>query len=92
MTNLIAHIVITLTLATNWTGHVVGTNELGYIVTNHVATITYQDVKHEFVLTNTLSDKAVWRQAQSNFMCLTNSYPLQLWFTNILMTNNLKGL
>lgn len=73
MTNLIAEVTIALNLATNWTGHVVGTNELGYVLTNHVAEISYQSNKYSFTLTNTLSDKALWR-------------PVDLWtvkyFTN----------
>lgn len=61
MTNLIATIVIHLTLSTNWTGHINGTNELGYVLTNHVAVVTYEGQKREFTLKSVPSDRAVWR-------------------------------
>lgn len=60
-TNLVAEIVVTLTCVTNWTGFVADKQELGYVATNHVATITYEDTPHVFALKTTQSGIAVWR-------------------------------
>jgi len=87
MTNLIASIVITLTVVTNWTGHHNKSLELGYIVTNHVANLTYEGETHAFQLKSVPSENAVWRPR--TLLLLTNAPG---WFnlpgiTNLLMTN-----
>lgn len=82
-------LVIKLELATNWTGYMVGTNELGYVLTNHVAEITYQSNKYSFTLTNTVSDKAVWRPTQTLYVTNYNEWPK---WERYIFTNNIKGL
>lgn len=52
MTNLVAEIVVTLTLVTNWTGLNHGTNELGYVATKHTATVPYRVVRKYRVVRN----------------------------------------
>jgi hypothetical protein len=84
MTNTLAAITNNLTIqsltvaliaATNWTGHINGTNELGYVVTNHVATIRYQGQTNEFHLKSVPTGIAVWR-------------PQIIWVTNYLALKN----
>ena len=50
MTNLLSAISLTFVLLTNWTGVVNGPNELGYLATNHVLTVTYDGGTNEFLL------------------------------------------
>lgn len=66
MTNLIAQLIVTLTLATNWTGTVKDGQELGYVVTNHVATVTYEGTSNVFTLKSVPGNVAVWRPAQTS--------------------------
>jgi predicted HAD superfamily hydrolase len=42
MTNAIATVTITLILVTNWTGDTFNGKELGFVATNHVASVMYQ--------------------------------------------------
>ena len=84
MTNLVAEIVVTLTLATNWTGVNFNNHEVGYIVTNHTATITYEGEKKDFALKSVASNIAVWRPA-NNWLVITNS---AIYFKN--WTNDLR--
>ena len=62
MTNIIAQITMSLILVTNWTGHNFNSKELGYVATNHVATILYQNQTNEYVLKTVASEIAVWRE------------------------------
>lgn len=81
MTNIIAEMTVTLALATNWTGISAGTNELGYVVTNHQARIIYDGQTNVFELKSVPSGIAVWRPKQ--FWTITNwSWPNGIWFTN----------
>jgi hypothetical protein len=100
MTNLI--FAITLSLITNWTGLKVGTNELGYVMTNHTANIVYHGATNSFVLLSEPSDLAVWRtnitQWVTNMFYFTNWWRgtnyleiTNLWVTNdLIQTPNLK--
>ncbi len=72
MTNLIT--ILSLTLATNWTGILVGTNEMGYVSTNHSLTVHYDGTEHTFTLKSVPSNVAVWR-------------PTQRWGEPIYLTN-----
>lgn len=83
MTNLVAQLVVVLTLGTNWTGTVKDGQELGYLTTNHVATVTYQGESKEFVLKSVPGNVAVWRSQPINEVrylretrYLTNTLPL----------------
>ena len=62
MTNTIASLAIELTLATNWTGIAVGTNELGYVVTNHTAIVSYEGEVKRYTIKQTPAPFAVWRE------------------------------
>lgn len=59
MTNLVATIV--LTLSTNWTGVTSGTNELGYVMTNHAAALQYDGKEYTLPLKSDPGSVAVWR-------------------------------
>lgn len=85
MTNLVAEMAVTLALVTNWTGVNVGTNELGYIATNHAARIIYDGKTNVFQLQSTPSSIAVWRPLPKviGFWTVTNyHWPKELYFTN----------
>lgn len=86
MTNLVAEIVVTLTLVTNWTGLNHGTNELGYVATKHTATVTYEGEPHEFELKTVPSNIAVWRPNQNQILKWDGGTNL-LW-RSIVITNN----
>jgi hypothetical protein len=78
MTNIIW--AITLVTITNWTGHMVGTNELGYIATNHSLTVNYNGTDHKFTLLSEPGNVAVWRPQDTTLQwlkgaTLTNYYP-----------------
>ena len=95
MTNLIAEISIALICVTNWTGKMVGTNELGYVSTNHVATIRYDGVDRTIELKSVPSNLAVWRPMEViNWPSVeTNIYYWPspgLVITNLLLDGNLK--
>ena len=62
---------VTLELATNWTGVINQKQELGYVVTNHIANITYQNEVSHFTLKTVASDIAVWRP----LVLVTNGVP-----------------
>ena len=81
MTNLLSQISIILSLVTNWTGVTVGTNELGYVATNHTAELTYRGVKREFHLLSEPSGIAVWRPHKDD--CgITNIFLAPRFWTN----------
>lgn len=74
---------LSLQLVTNWTGHVSGTNELGYVATNHIAIVRYDGATNEFKLKQVPSNIAVWRE-RAMPGCATNSiYVHPLILTNI---------
>lgn len=78
MTNTINSVTIAivwLVAVTNWTGHRVGTNELGYIATNHVLKCEYQGKSYDFTLKTEPGTTAVWRE---NWNWLTEMH----FFTN----------
>lgn len=80
MTNLL--FTIALVLSTNWTGYINGTNELGYVLTNHVATVVYRGRTNEFTLLSEPSGTAVWRPQQAtiwNSGSLTNYSTIPMW-------------
>lgn len=72
MTNIIAEITVTLALVTNWTGVSVGTNELGYVATNHAARIIYEGETNVFQLKSVPSRIAVWRPKDTGWWIATN--------------------
>ena len=74
MTNLLAQISIVLSLCTNWTGIISGTNELGYVATNHTAVVTYREKQHSFLLLSENSNLAVWRPVAASAGTLTNGF------------------
>jgi hypothetical protein len=85
MTNLIAQLSISLALTTNWTGYTFNGKELGYLATNHIATIGYECQSHTYTLKTTPSEIAVWRKAEP-LINWTNIYiPRGGW----IMTNNI---
>lgn len=87
MTNLIASIVISLNLSTNWTGMNEGTNELGYVLTNHIATVVYEGQTNQFTLKSVPSGMAVWRPHVPNAFIQTAT---NFWFHHsptIYLTN-----
>lgn len=91
MTNLVAEIVVTLTLVTNWTGVNFEGKELGYVATNHTATLTYEGKPHEFELKTVPSNIAVWRPLEP---CLFITYPTNIfiqtkWYNPALGGTNL---
>lgn len=97
MTNLIAQLVVFLTLGTNWTGSIRDGQELGYIVTNHVATVTYDGEVKQFTLKSVPGNVAVWRPQPVNevqylreTVYLTNTLPL--FYYNGETTLPLRGL
>lgn len=83
MTNLIATVAMALNLSTNWTGYDFNGQELGYVLTNHVAMIRYQNETHTRLLKSVQSSIAVWRPKES----ITN-YIINPWrvgsYTNII--------
>lgn len=92
MTNLLAQLAINLVLATNWTGVYSGTNELGYVVTNHIAVITHEGATNEVQLKSVPSSTAVWRPAavvQSYIM--TNHWWNVPAFSNCIVTTNVNA-
>lgn len=50
-----------LDAATNWTGLMSGTNELGYVVTNHNLHVYYMGATNQFCLRTDNSTVAVWK-------------------------------
>lgn len=72
-------------LVTNWTGVKFNDKELGYIATNHVATVAYQGETNQYTLKTVASEKATWRPSPQ-FAWATNLY----WgrgLTNIIYLN-----
>ena len=69
---------LTFEPSTNWTGQIFQARELGYVVTNHVLTVEYQDTTNRFTLKTVPSDKAVWREIISGQM-LTNNWNVVPW-------------
>ena len=88
MTNLIAELSIALICVTNWTGKFAGTNELGYVSTNHVATIRYDGSERTIELKSVPSNLAVWRPMEviSWESVRTNIFD---WSPGIIVTNML---
>lgn len=80
MTNLLAQ--IAFVIATNWTGHQFNGQELGYVITNHIATVKYETNSYPFTLKSTASTIAVWRTPLhsvaltnlGNIIVFTNEY------------------
>ena len=92
MTNLLSQISIILSLVTNWTGVTVGTNELGYVATNHTAELTYQGVKREFHLLSEPSSIAVWRPWVPKYSGGITNLLWQPWcWTNIDVLGTIEG-
>lgn len=88
MTNLLATIAVQLSLATNWTGVYFGTNELGYVLTNHEAVVVYQRETNKFLLKSVPSNIAVWRPQMT--VLITNSVIPYWWYGKpITGTNNI---
>lgn len=74
MTN-ISSLIISLVLSTNWSGHFYQQQELGYVVTNHVAEVRYQGTTNRFTLKSDASNTALWRdQPVIQNQSLTNFY------------------
>lgn len=86
MPNLITELSISLVVITNWTGVQLGTKELGYVATNHVANVCYEGEKYEFPIKTTGSDVAVWRLAPN--YSFTNSW-IQIHDHGFIVTNEL---
>jgi hypothetical protein len=78
---------LTLDRATNWTGHVVGTNELGYVVTNHTAHLVYQGATNHYQLKSVPTDIAVWRESQVRCYITNYNYKMPLVITNHYLLN-----
>jgi len=74
--------IVWLVCATNWTGHRVGTNELGYVATNHVLRCEYQGVKYDFTLKTEPGAVAVWRPEGINLSNIPWTWYTNLWFQN----------
>jgi len=108
MTNTINSVtlaIVWLVATTNWTGHHVGTNELGYVATNHVLKCEYQGVKYDFTLKTEPGTVAVWRPEERNYFITNFWWPrTSNYFTNLSInaanitnrytleaTNRLKG-
>ena len=67
-----ATVQITLQPITNWTGvNLNNVQELGYVATNHNATVIYQGLTNQYTLKCVPSDIAVWRTNQI-MMLMTN--------------------
>ena len=95
MTNLI--FTLMFSAVTNWTGVTSGTNELGYVVTNHQAQVIYEGATNLFLLKSVPTSIAVWRPAPTlptnSIMFLTNYWMPGLVITNQNATNFwLKGV
>ena len=88
MTNLIAQLSISLVLATNWVGVNNSTNELGYVVTNHVATVNYEGKEHRFVLKEEAGHIAAWRPAAQPITAYSNVW----WNAPGLILTNLGAI
>lgn len=92
MTNTIAQFTVSLLLATNWTGVSFKDKELGYVVTNHVATVVYEGKTNDFTLNTVASDKAVWRDYKMQPWVVTNFCdPLastNLIYNNLILDHN----
>ena len=64
-----ATVQITLQLITNWTGvKLNNVQELGYVATNHNATVIYQGLTNQYTLKCVPSEIAVWRT--NNHSCV----------------------
>ena len=70
-------------LQTNWTGVSFQGKELGYVVTNHVATVTYLDTTNQFTLKTDTSNRAEWRPAETSI----GGFIFPWHSTNIVFTN-----
>jgi hypothetical protein len=78
---------IKLTAATNWTGVANGTNELGYVTTNHQAQVIYEGATNLFLLKSVPTSIAVWRPV----VPITNGFTLtNLWLPGVILTNTGK--
>lgn len=76
-----AIIKISLSVFTNWTGFKFEDKELGYVATNHIATVNYQNQTNSFTLKTTVSEIGRWRKPE----------PMNYWniYTNMMITNNM---
>lgn len=88
MTNIL-YAYLLATLVTNWTGAIIGTNEVGIVVTNYEAVVIEPDTikTHKFLLRSEPSSIAVWRSAPppTNYWF---QWPGTQWLTNIYLGTN----
>ena len=93
MTNLI--FTLMFTAVTNWTGVANGTNELGYVTTNHQAQVIYEGATNLFLLKSVPTSIAVWRPMETlniSTWNVTNKYPYYVITNCGTLTNYwLKG-
>ena len=74
-------------LVTNWTGTKFNDKELGYVATNHVATVVYQGEINHPTLKTVASERVTWREPepQYNVLIITNGFNYyQPQFTNYI--------
>jgi len=74
---------------TNWTGYNFQGKELGFVVTNHIAQITGNEVTNRIQLKSIPSKIAVWREWQ-NLLIMTNANSIRLWEYHSI--TNIHGL
>ena len=83
-----AALTLRLDTVTNWTGVNHDGQELGYVVTNHVAVIYYQGATNEFTLKTTASEIAKWRKVQPlQWIIATNQVQPFIWPGESGLTN-----
>lgn len=73
LTNLLSELSLSFVLITNWTGHVVGDMELGYVATNHNLSWTYETNNYVKTMKTVPSEIAAWRTNQTRLFIVTNS-------------------
>lgn len=85
LTNLLSELSLSFVLITNWTGHVVGDMELGYVATNHNLSWKYETNRYVHTMKTVPSEIAAWRKAY--LFNTTNS-----WFRggDLIVTNILR--
>ena len=71
-------VVLNLNVVTNWTGYTFQGKELGYVATNHDASIGYQGATNTYTLKTTTSDQAVWRDSHA-IIWTTNAMPIYIY-------------
>jgi hypothetical protein len=91
MTNTINSVtlaIVWLVAVTNWTGHRVGTNELGYVATNHVLKCEYQGQSYDFTLKSEPGVVMVWRTSETELNRQWSSNLFWGPFTNLWFPNS----